>query len=118
MGTSGSVGFQFTQTGQIWLDVSGDPSLEDKVLEAALEAGADDVQTEGGWTEVLSTPAAFEAVKKALTDAGLVPAEARVTWRPANRVAVAGETADTLKKLIEKLEELDDVQDVFHNAEL
>jgi YebC/PmpR family DNA-binding regulatory protein len=118
MANAGSVAFQFAQIGQIWLDVSGDASLEDKVLEAALEAGADDVQAEGGWAEVLATPAAFEAVKKALTDAGLVPAEARVTWRPANRVAVAGEAADTLRKLIEKLEELDDVQDVFHNAEI
>lgn len=118
MGTSGSVAFQFAQVGQIWFDVSQDASLEDKVLEAALEAGADDVQTDGGWTEVLTTPAAFEAVKKALTDAGLAPAQARVTMRPANRVAVTGEAADALKKLLEKLEELDDVQDVFHNAEI
>lgn len=118
MGNSGSVAFQFAQTGQIWFDVSADPSLEDRILEVALEAGADDVQSADGWTEVLTTPAAFEAVKKALTDAKLEPAQARVTMRPGNRVAVAGEAAETLKKLLEKIEELDDVQDVFHNAEI
>ncbi|MGQ0618796.1 MAG: YebC/PmpR family DNA-binding transcriptional regulator [Panacagrimonas sp.] len=118
MGASGSVAFQFTETGQLWFDVSQDPKLEDRVLEAALEAGADDVQTADGWCEVLTQPGSFESVKKALTAAGLVPVQARVTMRPANRVAVTGEVAETLDKLVHWLDELDDVQDVFHNAEL
>lgn len=118
MGTSGSVAFQFVATGQLWFDVSADPKLEDRLLEAALEAGADDVQTDSGWCEVLTQPGTFEAVKKALTAAGLVPAQARVTMRPANRVVVTGEAAETLDKLVHWLDELDDVQDVFHNAVL
>ena len=118
MGTSGSVAFQFAEAGQLWFDVSTDPELEEKILEIALEAGADDVQTDGGWCEVVTQPEAFETVKKALVDAKLEPAQARVTQRPSNRVAVEGEAAETLQKLIDRLEELDDTQEVYHNAEL
>lgn len=118
MGTSGSVAFQFAQVGQLWFDLGSDPSLEDRILEIGLEAGADDVQSDAGWCEVLTAPANFEAVKKALVDAGLKPDQARVTLRPANRVAVAGDAAVDVQKLLDRLDELDDVQDVFHNADL
>lgn len=118
LGTSGSVAFQFAEVGQIWFDVSADPKLEDRILELALEAGADDVQTADGWCEVLSSPGSFEAVKKALTDAGLKPEQARVTMRPSNRTAPGGESAEDVRKVLERLDELDDVQDVFHNADL
>jgi len=118
MGTSGSVAFQFAETGQLWFEIGSDAALEDRILEIALEAGADDVQSEGGWCEVLTPPANFEPVKKALADAGLVPAQARVTLRPANRIAVEGEAAAAVGKMIEWLEELDDVQEVYHNADL
>jgi YebC/PmpR family DNA-binding regulatory protein len=118
MGTSGSVAFQFAEVGQLWFDISADASLEDRIMEAALEAGADDVQSDGGWCEVLTAPAAFEAVKKALIAAGLEPAQSRVLQRPSNRVAVEGETAEALIKLLERMEELDDVQEVYHNADL
>lgn len=117
LGTSGSVAFQFAQVGQMWFELR-DGLSEDRVLEAALEAGADDVQTGDGWCEVLTAPAAFEQVKKALADAGLVPEQARITMRPANTVAVPGDAGIEVRKLLDKLEELDDVQDVFHNAEL
>ena len=118
MGTSGSVAFQFTEVGQLWFDLSGDASLEEKIMEAALESGADDVQADAGWCEVLTTPATFEAVKAALLAAGLTPAQSRVLQRPSNRVAVEGEAADSLHKMLERIEELDDVQEVYHNADL
>ncbi|MDB5971804.1 MAG: putative transcriptional regulatory protein [Hydrocarboniphaga sp.] len=118
MGTSGSVAFQFTEVGQLWFDLSDDASLEEKIMEAALEAGADDVQADAGWCEVLTTPGTFESVKAALLAAGLRPAQSRVLQRPSNRVAVEGEAADSLRKLLERIEELDDVQEVYHNADL
>jgi len=118
LGTSGSVAFQFTETGEIIFDIRSQPELEEKILELALDAGADDVQTEDGFTDVLTTPANFEAVKNKLESAGLKAIEADVVMRPSNRVAVEGEAAETLKELLDWLEELDDVQDVHHNADL
>jgi YebC/PmpR family DNA-binding regulatory protein len=117
LGTTGSVAFQFHRVGEIVVDTS-EPGSEDKVLEAALDAGADDVQTEGTQTSVLSAPDHLESVKKALTSAGFVPARADIVMRPENRVAVSAEVAETLRDLIDWLEELDDVQDVYHNAAL
>lgn len=117
LGTTGSVAFQFTRLGE--LDVATpDAASEEKLLEAALEAGADDVQSAGGTSLVLCPADSLEAVRKALTAAGFTPASADVVMRPQNRVAVAGEAAETLTELLEWLEELDDVQDVYHNAEL
>jgi YebC/PmpR family DNA-binding regulatory protein len=118
MGTSGSVAFQFAETGEIIFDIRSQPELEEKIMELALDAGADDVQTEDGFTDVLTSPANFEAVKNKLEGAGLKAIEADVVMRPSNRVAVEGEAAETLKELIDWLEELDDVQDVHHNADL
>jgi YebC/PmpR family DNA-binding regulatory protein len=118
LGTTGSVAFQFTETGEIIFDIRDQPALEEKILEIALDAGADDVQSEDGFVDVLSTPANFEAVKETLEAAGLKPIEADVVMRPSNRVAVSGEAAETLRALLDWLEELDDVQDVHHNADL
>jgi transcriptional/translational regulatory protein YebC/TACO1 len=85
----------------------------------ALEAGAEDVITDDdGAIEVLSAPADFEAVKAALEAAGLKPELAEVTWRAENPVDVAGEDAARMQKLLDVIEDLDDVQDVFHNAVL
>jgi len=117
LGTSGSVAFQFKRIGELVIDTSK-AGTEDKVLETALDAGADDVQGEGAETLVLSTPENFEAVKKALTGAGLDVLRADVVMRPENRVAVDGDTGETLRDLLAWLEELDDVQDVYHNADL
>lgn len=117
LGTSGSVAFQFALRGQLWYALVDRPDLEDRVLEVALEAGADDVQSADGWCEVLTEPAEFEAVKKALTDAELQAEEARIGMRPDNTITVSGEVGSEVQKLIDRLEELDDVQDVFHNAE-
>ncbi|MBD8528271.1 YebC/PmpR family DNA-binding transcriptional regulator [Pseudomarimonas arenosa] len=114
LGTSGSVAFQFAKTGQVL--VSADAADEDKVMEAALDAGAEDVFSEDGAIVVLCPPEAVDAVEQALRSAALPVDSAEVAMRPANRSAVSGETAETLQDLIEWLQELDDVQDVFHNA--
>ena len=114
MGTEGSVAFQFKHVGQLILAPGTD---EDKVMEVALEAGADDVVTdEDGAIEVITAPAAFEAVKNALEAAGLKPEVAEVTMRPENTIELTGEDAARMQKLLDALEDLDDVQDVFHNA--
>jgi YebC/PmpR family DNA-binding regulatory protein len=116
MGTEGSVAFQFKHCGQL---VFAPGTSEDKVMEVALEAGAEDVITDDdGAIEVLSAPADFEAVKAALEAAGLKPELAEVTWRAENPVDVAGEDAVRMQKLLDVIEDLDDVQDVFHNAVL
>ncbi|MCX7663563.1 putative transcriptional regulatory protein [Tepidimonas fonticaldi] len=116
LGTEGSVAFQFQHCGQIVFEPG---TSEDKVMEVALEAGADDVITqEDGSIEVLTAPAQFEAVRDALQAAGLTPAMADITWRPSNSVVLEGEDAQRMQKLLDAIEDLDDVQDVFHNAEL
>ncbi|WP_424859523.1 YebC/PmpR family DNA-binding transcriptional regulator [Tepidimonas sp. HKU77] len=116
LGTEGSVAFQFQHCGQLVFEPG---TSEDKVMEVAIEAGADDVLTQDdGSIEVLTAPGQFEAVRDALRAAGLTPAMAEVTWRPTNTVVLRGEDAVRMQKLLDALEDLDDVQDVFHNAEL
>ena len=118
MGTEGSVAFQFKHCGQIVFAPGTD---EDKVMEVALEAGAEDVVTDDdGAIEVapLTPVADFEAVKNALEAAGLKPEVAEVTMRAENPIEVAGEDAAKMQKLLDVLEDLDDVQDVYHNASL
>jgi YebC/PmpR family DNA-binding regulatory protein len=117
LGTSGSVAFQFARTGQFEI-ATPDAASEDRLMEAALEAGADDVQSGAGMSTVLCAPENFDAVEQALVAAGFKPESGDVVMRPGNRVAVDGEAAETLRELIEWLEELDDVQDVYHNAQL
>ena len=116
LGTEGSVAFQFKHCGQF---VFAPGASEDQVMEVALEAGAEDVITdEDGAIEVLTAPADFEAVKNALQSAGLHPEVAEVTLRAENTVALAGEDAQKMQKLLDMLEDQDDVQNVYHNAEL
>jgi len=116
LGTEGSVAFQFKHVGQF---VFAPGTSEDKVMEAALEAGADDVVTDDdGAIEVLCAPPAFEAVKAALEAAGLKAEVAEVTMRAEHTVQLAGEDAQRMQKLLDVIEDLDDTQDVFHNAEL
>ena len=116
LGTEGSVAFQFKHCGQL---VFAPGTSEDKVMEVALEAGAEDVVTgDDGSIEVLCAPADFETVKKALEAAGLDAEIAEVTMRAENTIALAGDDAARMQKLLDVIEDLDDVQDVFHNAEL
>jgi YebC/PmpR family DNA-binding regulatory protein len=118
LGTSGSVAFQFHRCGELVIATAGDAALEEKILEAALEAGADDVVNEAGESSVLCTPDSFEAVQKALAAAGLKPLRAEVVMRSANRVAIPAEAEETLLDLLDWLEELDDVHEIYHNAVL
>jgi len=116
MGTEGSVAFQFKHVGQLIFAPGTD---EDKVMEVALEAGAEDVITDDeGAIEVLTAPGDFEAVKDALAAAGLEPELAEVTMRAENTVALEGDDAARMQKLLDVIEDLDDVQEVYHNAEL
>ena len=116
MGTAGSVSFQFKHVGQL---IFAPGTSEDKVMELALEAGAEDViADEDGAIEVLTAYAEFEAVKNALEAAGVKPEVAEITMRPENTIDLAGEDAARMQKLLDVLEDLDDVQDVFHNAEI
>jgi YebC/PmpR family DNA-binding regulatory protein len=116
LGTSGSVSFQFTRCGELVFATGGDGAKEEKVLEAALEAGADDVVNEHGESTVLCAPESFEAVQQALAAAGLESEHAGVGMRPNNRVAVSGEVLEALAALLDKLDALDDVSEVYHNA--
>lgn len=114
LGTEGSVAFQFKHCGQLVFAPGTD---EDKVMEVALESGADDVVTgDDGSIEVLTPPTEFEAVKNALEAAGLKAEIAEVTMRAENTIELAGEDAQRMQKLLDVIEDLDDVQDVFHNA--
>ncbi|AGU49958.1 putative transcriptional regulatory protein, YebC/PmpR family [Variovorax paradoxus B4] len=116
MGTEGSVAFQFKHCGQIIFAPGTD---EDKVMEAALEAGAEDVVTDDdGAIEVITAVGDFEAVKNALEAAGLKPEVGEVTMRAENTIELAGEDAARMQKLLDVLEDLDDVQEVYHNAAL
>jgi YebC/PmpR family DNA-binding regulatory protein len=116
MGTEGSVAFQFKHCGQL---IFAPGTSEDQMMEAALEAGADDVITDDdGAIEVLTAAGEFEKVKNALEGQGLQPEVAEVTMRPENTIELAGEDAARMQKLLDALEDLDDVQNVYHNAEI
>ena len=115
LGTEGSVAFQFKHVGQM---IFAPGTSEDKVLEVALDAGAQDVVTgEDGTIEVLTAPADFEAVKLALDAAGLQAELAEVTMRAEVSVSLGADEAQRMQKLLDVIEDLDDVQEVFHNAE-
>jgi YebC/PmpR family DNA-binding regulatory protein len=114
MGAEGSVAFQFKHCGQF---VFAPGTGEDKVMEAALEAGAEDVLTnEDGSVEVICAPADFHAVKAGLEQAGLKAELADVTLKPLNETELAGEDAAKMQKLLDALDALDDVQEVYTTA--
>jgi YebC/PmpR family DNA-binding regulatory protein len=116
MGTEGSVSFQFKHCGQLIFAPGSD---EDKIMEVALDNGADDVISgDDGAIEVLTPPAAFEQVKNALSAAGLTAELAEVTFRPENTIEIEGDDAVKMQKILDVLEDLDDVQEIYHNAAL
>ncbi|GAB2625047.1 YebC/PmpR family DNA-binding transcriptional regulator [Novilysobacter erysipheiresistens] len=117
LGTDGSVAFMFNRVGVLSYAANAD---EEAITEAAIEAGADDVVVypEDGAIDVLTSPDAFEMVKAAMLAAGLEPGHAEVTYRADNDVAVEGDTAEQVVKLLDWLEDLDDVQNVYSNADL
>ena len=117
LGTEGSVAFMFRKMGVLSYGAGAD---EEKITEAAIEGGADDVVVypEDGAIDVITAPESFSAVKQAMDAAGLAPDLAEVTMRADNDIAVDGETAQQVVKLLRWLEDMDDVQSVYSNAEL
>ena len=116
LGTDGSVAYQFTKSGI--LSYPGD-SDEDALMEAALEAGADDViNNDDGSFDVLTQPDAFIDIRDAMQAAGLEPEQAEVTMRAANTTALELADAEKMVRLLERLEDLDDVQQVYSNADI
>ncbi len=116
MGTSNSVAFMFDRKGQ--MTVPADGVNEDALIEAALEAGADDVSNEGEVFVVTTEPASLHAVKEGLESKKYKIDDAELAWVPKNTVKVEGENAANLLKLLEALEDLDDVQKVDANFEM
>jgi YebC/PmpR family DNA-binding regulatory protein len=116
LGSDGSVAFMFKHCGQF---VFAPGTSEDAVMEAGLEAGAEDVvKNDDGSVELICAPADFEAVRQALEKAKLKPELAEITMKPVNESAVGGEEAARLRKLLDAIEGLDDVQDVYTTAVL
>lgn len=116
LGTDGSVAYLFAKTGILSYPAGFD---EDRLMEAALEAGADDVITnDDGSVDVLAPPEHFETVRDALIAAGFPPDNAEVTLRASTTVALGAEDAEKMIRLLERLEDLDDVQNVYSNADI
>ncbi|MHB1644850.1 MAG: YebC/PmpR family DNA-binding transcriptional regulator, partial [Acidithiobacillus sp.] len=115
MGTAGSVAYQFKKLGLIVFPADAD---EDRILEAALEAGAEDVVNEGERIAVYTAPSDLHSVVLALEAAGLKPEESEMTMVPENTIEVSGEEAEKLLRLIDFLEENDDVQNVYANYDI
>jgi YebC/PmpR family DNA-binding regulatory protein len=115
LGTDGSVAFLFHKLGVLTFATGAD---EEKITDAAIDAGADDVvvHAEDGSIDVLTAPDSFAEVKSALEAAGLKPDAAEITMRADNDIAVEGDTAKAVAKLLDWLDDLDDVQDVYSNA--
>ncbi len=118
MGESGCVSWMFEQKGQFVFDSSSVD--EEQLMETALEAGANDVEDdiENGCTTVSCTPADFGHLQQALESAELEPQMAEISWVPENSIEVEGDSAEKLLGLIERLEELDDVQNVYANFDI
>ncbi len=116
LGTDGSVSYLFTKQGFISFATGDD---EDQIMEIALDSGAQDVVTnDDGSIDVITSPEEFFTVKDALADAGLESAHSQVTMEPSIRVELNLQDAEKFMKLIERLEDLDDTQEVYHNADI
>jgi YebC/PmpR family DNA-binding regulatory protein len=114
LGTDGSVAYQFRHCGQF---VFAPGVAEDRVIEICLEAGADDVQSaEDRSIEVLCAPGDFDRVREAFLKAGLQPAVADITMKALNEIPLGGDEGQKMKRLLEALEDLDDVQHVYTSA--
>jgi YebC/PmpR family DNA-binding regulatory protein len=116
LGATNSVAWMFDRKGQIYLDAT--KSDEDTTLEAALDAGAEDFRREDEQYVVTTEPTQLHAVKSGLESRGIVAVEAEIAWIPKNTVRVEGKTAESLVKLLEELEDLDDVQKVDANFDM
>ncbi|MGI6020152.1 MAG: YebC/PmpR family DNA-binding transcriptional regulator [Lachnospiraceae bacterium] len=117
MGTSGCVSFMFDEKGQIIIDKEECDMDPDDLMMEALDAGAEDFSDEEDSYEIITSPEAFEDVKKALEDKGIAFACAEVTMIPQNYVKIKEEDSASLQKILDLLDDSDDVQDVYHNGE-
>ncbi len=120
MGTSGSVAWMFTKKGIITIPRSGQktPLSEDDLMGIILDAGADDLQSDEADFTVTTTPQSFDPVKKAVEEKGIVVEHATLQMVPQNTIKVTGREAEQLMKLLEALEEHDDVQNVYANFDI
>ena len=116
LASSGAVAFQFNKRGVITIKVESVD--EDKLMEIALEAGAEDVASPGEVYEVVTSPVTFMKVKDAIAAAGIIIEDSTITHLPANTVVVDAELGSRILKLVDQLEDNDDVQSVSHNAEM
>ncbi|MDZ7346242.1 MAG: YebC/PmpR family DNA-binding transcriptional regulator [candidate division KSB1 bacterium] len=116
LGETGSVSWMFKKSGVI--TISADAVTEDDLMVAALDAGADDIQKDDGTFRVLTSPTALETVKAALEKAGIAIESAEVTMEPTTTVHLEGKQAEQVLKLMDVLEEHDDVQNVFSNFDI
>ncbi len=115
LGTDGSVSYLFSKIGILTYPAGSD---EDAIMEAALEAGAEDVtENEDGTIDVTTSPEDFTEVKEAMVAAGLVPEVAEITMQPSTTVDLELEDAEKVMRLVDRLEDLDDVQNVYNNAD-
>lgn len=117
LGTDGSVAYLFTKKGQILFEKTTETD-EDKILEAALEAGAEDVISDENGVEVITTPENFESVRQCLAQQGLKPEQTELVMQPSTQITLEKESAEQLLRLVEMLEDLDDVQTVHTNADI
>jgi len=116
LGTDGSVAYQFAKAGVLGYPSGSD---EDRIMEAALEAGAEDVlENEDGSVDVLTEPDRFVDVKEAMVAAELEPEQAEVTMRASNTMSLELDDAEKMIRLLDRLEDLDDVQNVYSNADI
>ena len=116
LGTDGSVAYMFSKVGIISFPETAD---EDAVMEAALEAGADDVVTHNdGSIDVITSAEDYLSVKEAITEAGFEPMNAQVTMQASTNIELDAKDAEKMLRLIDRLEDLDDVQEVYSNAEI
>lgn len=116
MGESGSVAWMFDRKGLVTVNCSD--TTEDQLMEAALEAGAEDIVTEEDIFEVYTEQSAFEDVRKAIEDAGIPIVSAEITMKPQNTIKLEGKEAEQMIRLMDKLEDLDDVQNVHANFDI
>ncbi len=116
LGTTGSVGWQFDRKGLIYVEASR--YTEESVFEGAIDAGADDVELAGDEFIVTTDAGAFHEVQEGMKSAGIEFARAELSWIPQNEIRVEGKDAEKLIKLLDALEDIDDVQQVSSNADI
>jgi YebC/PmpR family DNA-binding regulatory protein len=116
LGESGCVSWMFSKKGYILVD--GEAKSQDEMEELAIDAGAEDIQSDGSNWEVYTAPEDFETVREAIVAAGIEPLAAQIEWVPSNYVSLSGSDAQRMIKLMEQLEDQDDVQNLATNADI